>query len=315
MKKLFLILSIFLFSISAARADENYCDPSVKYKPIADRYKTGLFFKVTKCGVPPSYLLGTMHSDDPKITEMLSGAFAKLAYAKSASFEIKFDPDAMKVTMQAMFLDPGSIETLQSIIGSELYYKFKADMTLAHPKEQESGYYRLKPWAAAVMLEEPDNSDDGVALDIKLENFAKQRSVPIFGLETAEEQMAVFEKVPQPKQIEFLRDSVDHYDETAADNKEMFDIYYRQDLTALQKLSDKSFDMITDKEFAHQLEVDLVDKRNRKMVDRMQEKIDAGGAFIAIGALHLTGQNGILKLLEDKGYFIQVVNDPNKTME
>jgi hypothetical protein len=43
------------------------------------------------------------------------------------------------------------------------------------------------------------------------------------------------------------------------------------------------------------------------MVDRMQPFLDAGGAFIAIGAMHLPGDDGVLSLLANKGYEISAV--------
>ena len=46
----------------------------------------------------------------------------------------------------------------------------------------------------------------------------------------------------------------------------------------------------------------LLDARNDRMVERMQERLAEGGAFIAVGALHLPGESGILKQLEGLGY-------------
>ena len=47
--------------------------------------------------------------------------------------------------------------------------------------------------------------------------------------------------------------------------------------------------------------------RNSRMVERMRPMLDKGGAFIAIGALHLAGEEGVLALLEKQGYRLQSV--------
>ena len=47
---------------------------------------------------------------------------------------------------------------------------------------------------------------------------------------------------------------------------------------------------------------DLLDRRNLRMADRMEERLQEGGAFVAVGALHLPGEKGILSLLNSKGY-------------
>lgn len=313
MKKL--LLALFILLPLQAHAYDPCVDDAAKYKPISERYTKGLFFTVKKCGVEVNYLLGTMHSDDPKILSMLGYVFSKLAYAKSASFELVFDPVAIKKTMASMNLPADSIDTLQSIIGISTYSRLNQIMQKNQPNQPESSYYRMKPWAMAVMLQEPPNQSDGIALDIRLQQFAKQRNIPVYGLETVDDQMRVFDTIPQDKQVEFLKDTIDNYAQIDSDNKQMSDIYLAQDLNKLQELGDKSFDTISDREFADKLKIDLVDKRNRKMVRAMQDKLDAGGAFIAIGALHLTGKEGILKQLEDKGYFIDVVEDSSNKLK
>ena len=218
-KKLFLAIAFVLISQVPSHAFDP-CDRTAKYVPVADRYKKGLFFQIKKCGVAPSYLLGAMHADDPKIVDMLGDAFSKLAYASSASFEIKFNPQAMTIVAQGMFLDPASIETLQSIVGVSSYTKFVQLMKKQQPNNPETTFYRMKPWAAAVMLQEPPSINDGVALDLNLQNFAKSRGITIFGLETPESQMQIFEEIPREKQVEFFNDTIENYAQIDKDNKQ-----------------------------------------------------------------------------------------------
>lgn len=308
MKKLFLVLFLLLTPTASFAIDP--CDKETPYKSIEERYQKGLFFIVKKCGVTPSYLLGTLHSDDPRITDMLGSAFSKVAYANSANFEIKFDKDTVAIAAQSMFLNPNSIETLQSIVGIQNYTKFVQLMKQVRPNNPELTFYRMKPWAAAVMLAEPKDEQDGVALDLKLQNFAASRSIPVFGLETAESQMKIFDSLTIDQQITLFTDAVNNYEEVEKSVKDMFDAYLAQDLTKIKELADKSFENYTDPELAAQLKLELVDKRNRTMTEAMSEKIDLGGAFIAVGALHLPGKEGVLRQLEDKGYYIEMAEQP-----
>jgi len=50
----------------------------------------------------------------------------------------------------------------------------------------------------------------------------------------------------------------------------------------------------------------LID-RNYIMTERMQDILDEGNAFIAIGAMHLPGEEGVLSLLGKQGYKIHSV--------
>ncbi len=306
--KLLLVLSIFIFPLSAHAFDP--CDKGAKYTPIADRYTKGLFFIIKKCHIAPSYLLGTIHSDDPRVTDMLSTAFSKLAYANTASFEIKFDQQTARTALQYMYMEPDSIETLQSLTGMGAYSKFVNLMKQTRPNNSESAYYRMRPWAAAVMLTEPQDNNDGVALDIKLQKFAESRGIKVYGLETVNSQMEIFNGLTTPQQVGLFNDAVDNYQQIEGDIKEMLDAYLAQDLNQIKTLADKSFDTYTDKELAEHLQLEMINKRNRTMSEAMSGKIDLGGAFIAIGALHLPGKEGVLEQLEDKGYLIEQAADP-----
>jgi hypothetical protein len=57
-------------------------------------------------------------------------------------------------------------------------------------------------------------------------------------------------------------------------------------------------------ELARTFAVRFIDDRNRNMVDRMQDLLRQGGTFVAVGALHLPGDRGILRLLQRQGYGI-----------
>jgi hypothetical protein len=51
----------------------------------------------------------------------------------------------------------------------------------------------------------------------------------------------------------------------------------------------------------------LLINRNLQMVERMIQQLQGGTTFVAVGALHLPGQKGLLQLLQDRGYTVSVV--------
>jgi len=83
-------------------------------------------------------------------------------------------------------------------------------------------------------------------------------------------------------------------------------LYLKRDLTGLKAYSDSHMAKGGQK-LAKVLDKSLVVDRNHRMVKRMQPRLQEGNAFIAVGALHLPGEKGILRLLENRGYRVKAV--------
>lgn len=60
-----------------------------------------------------------------------------------------------------------------------------------------------------------------------------------------------------------------------------------------------------DQRLADEFQQRLVVDRNHRMAERMQPYLQQGKVFIAVGALHLPGEEGLLNLLEQQGYAVR----------
>ena len=161
----------------------------------------------------------------------------------------------------------------------------------------------MKPWAAYLTMNYPPQS--GSVLDLELMTRASMNGSDIRGLETMEEQGKIFDKLPVKTQVQLLTDTVCHYDVVKEDFKEMKKFYLNRDTAGLYNYTNRY--SITDEAVYQDLINDLLTRRNHTMVDRMQEALNGGKAFIAIGALHLPGDEGVLNLLDGRGYNISRV--------
>lgn len=166
---------------------------------------------------------------------------------------------------------------------------------------------RLRPWAASILLQYPRPTADGVVLDKRLQDAARSMGKTLLSLETPAEQFAIFAAIPQDKQLLMLRDTLDSLPELDASNEEFLQTYARRDLKNLQRLADKSFAMMTDKELRDYIEEKLLFARNRTMAERMQPHLQRGNVLFAVGALHLMGEKGIFGYLEQEGWRIDTV--------
>lgn len=251
----------------------------------------------------PDYLFGTMHSDDPHITTVPEKVQHALAASDSFCMEMVPDTTAMMTMSKSMVFTNG--KTLQAVIGDELFKQLTPLMMQRGIPAQ--ALVMFKPWAAFLTLSVPPQKT-GMFLDLVLYEKAKQQHKRLCGLETAEEQVIVFEETSLEDQILLLQQIVK--DPHAPDKQlaRLTERYLARDIGGLIALSHE-FDDATPQEqkSAEAFLRRLIDDRNVHMVERMLPRLQRGSAFIAVGALHLPGEKGILQLLAERGYTVSVV--------
>jgi len=145
----------------------------------------------------------------------------------------------------------------------------------------------------------------GVFLDQALLRIARERELQTFGLESLEEQLAALDGLSPQDQLALLREAVANHDMLTATVEAMVRAWLARDLVALQAASQPK--RSDDQRLQAQLLERLVDRRNPVMLERMQPRLAEGGAFIAVGALHLPGKQGLLHGLEEQGYRVTKV--------
>ena len=163
----------------------------------------------------------------------------------------------------------------------------------------------MKPWAAAVTLSTPA-LETGEVLDRVLYQDAVQQGKAVYGLETLQEQLGLFDSMPEADQIALLRDAVDNFPELAAMQAELLAAYKQRDLDGLLTIYEASM-QAGDQRLAEDFQRRLVDDRNQSMLERMQPYLQQGKAFVAVGVLHLPGKEGLLNRLEQQGYTVRRV--------
>ena len=150
-------------------------------------------------------------------------------------------------------------------------------------------------------------ADKAFSMDMDLYQRAVAAGKPVFGLESAEEQLAVFDRMPMKNQLAMLHSALAPVDPIPAMQARMIETYLSGDLHAIAALADEMAREDAsglNRRFLQRLN----DDRNDRMLTRMIPHIDRGGAFIAVGALHLTGERGLLRQLRGRGYRLSPVN-------
>jgi uncharacterized protein YbaP (TraB family) len=261
----------------------------------------GLLWEITAPGQPPGYLFGTIHSGAPAVLALPETVQKTFDAADSVVLEVLLDMDAMRYSSQLMLLDEGRL--LSDITGKILFEQTsRAIRTRGIP---EVVLERMKPWAAAVTLSMPA-PETGEVLDMKLYQQALQAGKPVFGLESIQEQLAIFDDMPEQTQLLLLRDAVENFAEIETMQGELIDAWLQGNLGELMAINDAAM-QAGDRQLAAEFQDQLIVRRNQLMAERLQQYFKEGDVFVAVGALHLPGETGLLNLLEQHGYAVRVV--------
>jgi uncharacterized protein YbaP (TraB family) len=267
----------------------------------------GLLWRVERAGQAPSHVYGTMHTADGEVAALPRVVTETLDGSASVVLEIVTTDQVRGELARSMILPNG--EDLSAILGPERFERVvRAGARYGLPGAQ----LRLfKPWALTMVFSLPPSevlrqAAGGMPLDQVLQERARSRGTPLYGIETLDEQVAVLAEVPEAKQLALLDAAVEANARIESIFESMKHAYLDRDLGALHGLAEDMSEG-ADAELQRLLLARMIDDRNARMVRRLAPRLAEGKAFVAVGALHLSGARGILKLLEDEGYRISRV--------
>ena len=281
-KTLFLI-ALFFASLTASAQD----DASLLYQISGNELEE------------PSYLFGTIHlmcPDQIAISETLK---EKLGDSEQLVLEIDMDePNVMQTMQQKMMLPEG--KTIRDMMSEEDYTMvsqfFQDSLKMPMQALERFGPIALYGALAMQMLHCQPGS-----YEMSLMQLAQANEQEVLGLETIDEQMAAFNKVPAEEQVAYLTDAIEDYDESRAEFEQMIAAYQAQNAGELFELSEESMDD------AEEMVQHLLIDRNAAWIPEMAEKMKEKATFFAVGAGHLGGEQGLLELLEEQGYTVEAV--------
>lgn len=260
-----------------------------------------LLWKVERSGLRPSYVFGTIHSEDPRVADLSASVIQAFRFSNAYAMEMIPDKAALSHLSSAMFITNGP--NLPELMGEE-WFQRTASLTAAYGVPP-SILASLKPWVVFMALTAP-RANEGLFLEVILYSAALQDGKYIHGLETADEQVAALDHLPMKDQIGMLKDVVANHQTIAYLNQALADSYARRDLDAIATVQ-AQYVPSTDARLSQLYYQRTVDDRNTRMVDRIVPRIEEQNTFIAIDAWHLPGENGVLHLLEQRGYLVSPV--------
>lgn len=270
-------------------------------EPAARSSPRGLLWKIEVRGGSPSYVFGTIHLADPRVTALVPPVRSAFDHAEHLLVEVVPDAAGLGQLARSMRFDDG--RRLKQAVGARLYDDARAALaSRGMPADDIDG---LKPWAVTLLLLMPDLGG-GMPLDLVLQTRAAQQGKAVAGLESMAEQIRVFDGLALEEQRALLAATLREQAKLSEHIEALVQAYLARDLATLQALSEAA-DAGISPALHEAVKRRLLTDRNRRMVERMQSWLRRGNVFVAVGAAHLPGPEGILKLLEREGYRVSAV--------
>ena len=245
-------------------------------------------------------LLGSVHLLRPEDYPLPANVTAAYEEADRLVMELdESDLDPMEVQM--LLLRVGRLEegrTLADVMGSRDYRKAtEYAQALGYPLEPLGP---LKPWLAAITLMNLHTVSLGYSAELGLEQhltgLARRDGKPIAALETIEFQLELFDGLPEATQSSLLLQTLEEASMMDDQLGKLIGAWRRGDSAALDRELTRSFDDYPE------VYRRLVTDRNRDWT-RQLEKLaaDDGVTLVVVGALHLVGENSLIRMLRDRG--------------
>jgi uncharacterized protein YbaP (TraB family) len=263
-----------------------------------------LFWSIHKSGQVVGYLLGTIHSEDPRVLDFSEDLLSRLRTNRVFAMELVPDLPTLARLNEYMHYPPG--QTLESVIGDE---RFKALTEVLFTYGLPVDFInQMKPWAAMMTLSTPP-PETGFFMDLSLSLRASGNGLDVVGLETLEQQLSFLEEMPMSMQLSLLDQAVADFSRVNEVHDQMVDTYLENNLVLLTSLTEEQLEVVGDEASDYFMESGI-NARNFRMVASLLSQLENNTVFAAVGALHLPGEKGLINLLREQGYEVNPMDIP-----
>lgn len=269
--------------------------------------ENALLWEVSGNGLTePSYLFGTYHLMDSSFAHQHPIILEKLEQTKVVVGELVMAPAKMqKLAFKAVMKDT----TLKDLYTDEEYEKVNKMVEKATGQSLTT-FNQFKPALVSQMINlrmmtdelDRDLGSMASALDGYLQSYGRRKDKEIIGLESVQDQVdALFNSLPVEKQADKLLEMVGEEDKFRKMAHKLDDCYTAEDLGCL-------YDLIPESGMTQEEQAALLDERNNRWLEQLPDIMrEKGPAFIAIGALHMAGEVGLVNQLREAGYTLKPI--------
>lgn len=274
--------------------------PFLFHHPLQAQLEKSLLWEISGNGLAnPSYLYGTMHVGDKRAHNFSDSTMIAFNAAKAYAGELNMAEVDQAALLNMMKLQDG--QKLHTLFTDDEWESLVSYcQTKMHVNPNDFDDYNIF-FIYSLIAQGQFKNQMGQAVDMYFYNEAKKSRKKLLGLEKPEEQIAAINSMKTDDQKKMLLDAVNGKNgNSGKELKKMLKYYGKGDLEGLLEFS-------KDAEFSSEFESNLVTHRNHNMAERMEPIMKEQSTFVAVGALHLPGDEGVINLLRQAGYKVRAV--------
>jgi uncharacterized protein len=263
--------------------------------------ESSLLWKIEGPGIQKgSYLFGTMHLIEKqyfifpdkleKIVKKTDKLVMELAGLPNQLEALKY------VTLtEGTFADFFTKEQMDSIL-----VWAKAELNMSEEAFTKT-MSKMKPFVVVQMATQIHFMGKTESYEVSFEKIARENDIAIAGFETIAEQMGIFDKMTKEQQTEMVMETIRDPKKGIEVTQKMQKLYQGQNVDSLYLMIQEEGGTITEDQAT------ILDDRNERWIPMIEEMAKKEKLFIAVGAGHLGGPKGVIRLLEQKGYTLTPV--------
>ena len=252
----------------------------------------------------PSYLYGTYHLLNSSYLDKEPEVMKRFMKSRGLVVETEIDSAKMMQLGAKMVMPDNKLSNLLSkedyaLVNEEVKNQFGFELSMAD---------QMKPMTLMLMLSLKDYQDmevlknyTGQPLDMYFANASKKSNKKVSTLETMEQQFdLLYNHYPLDKQAEQLVAYIKNKEVAMQLSNKLVQLYFDKDVEGIWALSQEYNKLTGGGDMAY-----MTDDRNKDWMTKLPAIIKEQSTFIAVGAAHLPGENGLLQLLQRAGYTVK----------
>jgi len=278
-------------------------------------FARGNYWRATR-GDEEIAIVGTYHFDDPRHFPTLAVITPRIVVAKTVLVEA--GPDEEKSLMDLIARDPSKMMIMDGpSLLEQLPPEVWAQLSEAMALRGIPGFMaaKMQPWYVAVLLSLPPcamaTMQDPKGLDGLVIDTATRAGIPVQGLEPFDTVFHIFDAMSHDEMVAMIQSTLALEDQSEDYNATLADSYFAGESRMIWEfMREVSYDLPgytrdqIDADFARMEEL-LMNARNRAWIPVLLDAAADGPVFTAFGALHLSGEEGVLNLLQNEGFTLE----------